>query len=246
VVFLSEAFTRPKVMRFLAKAGFSQSYSYFTWRNTKAEIEEYFTELTKTDAREYMRVNLFANTPDILSEYLQRGGRPAFQVRLILAATLGASYGIYSGFEICENLAVAGTEEYVDSEKYEIRIRDWDRPGNIKELVARVNRIRHANPALHGDWSLAFHQTDNSELIAYSKQSNDGANVILTVVNLDPFNLQHGWVRLTAGDRPVPPGQPYVMHDLLTDERFELRREWNYVRLEPGVRPAHVFRLETA
>jgi starch synthase (maltosyl-transferring) len=232
-------------MRFLAKTGFSQSYSYFTWRNTKDEIAEYFTELTNTDVREHMRVNLFANTPDILSEYLQRGGRPAFQVRLILAATLGATYGMYSGFELCENFAVAGTEEYVDSEKYEIRVRDWDRPGHIKELVARVNQIRHENPALHGDWSLAFHPTDNPALIAYSKQSADRTNVLFMVANLDPFNMQHGWVRAPMADWPIPPGRPCIMHDLLTEERFEWRGEWNYVRLEPGVRPAHLFRVET-
>jgi starch synthase (maltosyl-transferring) len=242
-VFLSEAFTRPKVMRHLAKVGFSQSYSYFTWRNTKAELEAYFTELTQSDVRQYMRVNLFANTPDILPEYLQRGGRPAFQVRLILAATLGASYGIYSGFELCENLAIAGTEEYVDSEKYQILVRDWDRPGNIRELVARVNQIRRENPALHGDWSLAFHQTDNADLIAYSKRTEDGSNTILTVVNLDPVNTQHGWLRVPLRDWRVTPGQALVVHDLLTDERFEWRTEWNYVRLEPGVRPAHIFRV---
>ncbi len=243
-VFLSEAFTRPKVMRHLAKAGFSQSYSYFTWRNTKTELVDYFTELTQTDVREYMRPNLFANTPDILSEYLQRGGRPAFQVRLILAATLGASYGIYSGFELCEDLAVAGTEEYVDSEKYEIRVRDWDRPGNIKELVARVNQVRHENPALWSDWSLAFHDTDNPELVAYSKQTSDRSNTILTVVNLDPFNLQHGWVRVPIADWHLAPDRPYTVHDLLTDERYAWRREWNYVRLQPGVRAGHVFRVE--
>ncbi len=243
VIFLAEAFTRPKVMRFLAKAGFSQSYSYFTWRNTKTEIEQYFTELTATDVREYMRPNLFANTPDILSEYLQRGGRPAFQVRLILAATLGANYGIYSGFELCENLAIAGTEDYVDSEKYQIRVRDWDRPGHIKELVARVNAIRHENPALHSDRSLRFHETDNGQIIAYSKRNEEGTNRLLVVVNLDAWNMQHGWVRMPPADWNVKPGRPCVLHDLLTDERFEWRTEWNYVRLEPGVRPAHVFRL---
>ncbi len=246
VIFLAEAFTRPKVMRFLAKAGFSQSYSYFTWRNTKAELEEYFTELTQTGVREYMRANLFANTPDILSEYLQRGGRPAFQVRLILAATLGASYGIYSGFELCESTAVAGTEEYIDSEKYQIRVRDYDRPGHIKELVARVNQIRHDNPALHGDWSLRFHETDNGQLIAYSKRSEDGSNTVLVVVNLDPFNLQHGWVRVPIADWHIAAAQPYMLRDLVSDEQFEWRGEWNYVRLEPGVRPAHIFRLMTA
>src|SRR5262249_759494 len=149
----SEAFTRPKVMRHLAKGGFSQSYSYFTWRNTREEIEEYFTELTQTRVREYMRANLFANTPDILHEYLQKGGRPAFEVRFVLAATLGASYGIYSGFELGENTPVrAGSEEYLDSEKYQIRIRNFDQPGSLSPLIARVNAIRHSHAALHRDW----------------------------------------------------------------------------------------------
>ena len=243
VVFLAEAFTRPKVMRHLAKAGFSQSYSYFTWRNTKAELVDYFTELTATSVREYMRPNLFANTPDILHDYLQRGGRPAFRVRLVLAGTLGASYGIYSGFELCENRAVPGTEEYLDSEKFQIRRRDWDRPGNIKELVALVNQIRRRNPALQWDWSLRFHQTDNEQLIFYSKQSPDGANVVLVVVNLDPFNMQHGWIRVPVADWGLPSDRIYEVHDLLSDERYRWRGEWNYVRLDPGVRPAHILRL---
>jgi starch synthase (maltosyl-transferring) len=192
VIFLSEAFTRPKVMRHLAKAGFSQSYSYFTWRNTREEIVAYFTELTATPVREYMRPNLFANTPDILHAYLQRGGRPAFQVRLVLAATLGASYGIYSGFELAENAAVReGSEEYLDSEKYQIRTRNFRDAGSLAELIARINAIRRDHPALHQDWNLAFHSTDNVELLAYSKRSMDGTDLVLVVVNLDPVNMQH-------------------------------------------------------
>src|SRR5262249_52605259 len=163
-----------------AKAGFSQSYTYFTWRNTRDELIHHLTELTATDVREYLRPNLFVNTPDILHAYLQKGGRPAFQTRLLLAATLGASYGIYSGFELCEAQAVPGTEEYADSEKYEFRKRDWHAPGNLNELIARVNQIRHQQPALHSDRTLRFHGTDNPQLIAYSKSAR---NLVFIVVN---------------------------------------------------------------
>jgi starch synthase (maltosyl-transferring) len=232
-------------MQYLAKAGFSQSYTYFTWRNSKEEITEYLTELTSTEVSEYLRPNLFANTPDILHEYLQRGGRPAFQVRLVLAATLGATYGIYSGFELCENRAVPGTEEYVDSEKYQIRRWDWNRPGHIKELIARVNTIRRENQALHGNRGLRFHRTDNDQIICYSKRTSDGASTIVTIVNLDPFRMQHGWVELPVAEWGLAQGR-YEVDDLLTDERFRWRGAWNYVRLEPGYRPAHILRLPRA
>src|SRR5213075_391591 len=169
VLFLAEAFTRPKVMYQLAKLGFTQSYTYFAWRNTKWELTEYFTQLTQSPVREYFRPSLWPNTPDILHPYLQHGGRPAFMTRLLLAATLGANYGIYSGFELAEGRAVPGTEEYADSEKYQFRKWDWDRPGHIKELVARVNGIRRQHRALHYDWTLTFHATDNPEIIAFSK-----------------------------------------------------------------------------
>src|SRR5262249_8668243 len=173
VLFLSEAFTRPAPMRYLAKAGFTQSYTYFTWRTTKAELTEYLTELTTSELREYLRPNLFANTPDILHPYLQHGGRPAFQARLLRAATLGAAYGIYSGFELAEGQAVPGTEEYADSEKYQFRTWDWNRPGHLKDLIARVNRIRRDYPALQADRPLRFHATNNPEIIAYSKTTPD-------------------------------------------------------------------------
>jgi starch synthase (maltosyl-transferring) len=245
VIFLSEAFTRPKVMRHLAKIGFSQSYTYFTWRNAKAEIVEYFTELTQTPVREYMRPNLFANTPDILHEYLQQGGRPAFEIRLVLAATLGATYGIYSGFELCENRAVPGTEEYLDSEKYQLRRWDWNRPGNITPLVTRVNRIRRENPALQGDRSLQFHETDNPRIVAYSKRTPDLSNIVLTIVNVDPFNTQQGWVQVPAADWKLD-ADGYVVEDLLSGERYHWRNEWNYVRLDPRHhRAAHVLRVVT-
>jgi starch synthase (maltosyl-transferring) len=257
VVFLSEAFTRPAVMRYLAKAGFTQSYTYFTWRNTKEELVEYLTELTTTGVRDYLRPNLFVNTPDILHAYLQTGGCPAFQARLLLAATLGASYGIYSGFELCEGRAVPGTEEYLDSEKYQVRHWDWDAPGHIKELIARVNTIRRAHPALHFNESLRFCDTDNPHIIAYAKSSRDGSDVIFTVVNLDPHHMQHGFVRAPIDlVRPAPPHHPaperpapesgdvfFDATDLLDGTNYVWRGEWNYVRLDPGVRQGHVLTL---
>jgi starch synthase (maltosyl-transferring) len=250
-IFLSEAFTRPALMRYLAKAGFTQSYTYFTWRNTKAELTDYLTELTATDVREYLRPNLFANTPDILHAYLQHGGRPAFEARLLLSATLGANYGIYSGFELCENVAVPGTEEYVDSEKYQFRKRRWNGPGHIQELIARVNGIRHHHRALQFDWTLRFHQTDNPELIAYSKSPPGGKtdDPLLMVVNLDPHHMQHGNVQVPAAwlrTAEARDSSPYVVHDLLDDAEYTWRGDWNYVRLEPGVRQGHILRFERA
>jgi starch synthase (maltosyl-transferring) len=239
VIFLSEAFTRPTVMRYLAKAGFTQSYSYFTWRNSKEELTDYFTELTATDVREYLRPNLFANTPDILHAYLQHGGRPAFEARFVLAATLGASYGIYSGFELCEGHALPGSEEYVDSEKYQYRKWDWNAPDSINELIARVNQIRRQRPALQYGWPLRFWTTDNPQLIAYSKSTPDLSDTIFTVVNLDPRHMQHGFVQC-----PEPPHSPFVVRDLLDDATYTWRQGWNYVRLEPGVKQAHIFSLE--
>jgi starch synthase (maltosyl-transferring) len=240
-IFLAEAFTRPALMRYLAKAGFSQSYTYFTWRTTAAELRSYLTELTTTVLREVMRPNFFANTPDILHEYLQHGGRAAFQVRLLLAATLSASYGIYSGFELCEYLAVRpGSEEYLDSEKYQIRVRDWNAPGHIKELIARTNAIRRAHPALQRNDTLQFHDTDNPDLLAYSKMDERGDEVFV-VVNTDPHRMQHGWVRM-RGDA-ASSGRPYVVVDLLDEARYTWRGEWNYVRLDPTERVGHLFAI---
>ncbi|HEY6507474.1 MAG TPA: alpha-1,4-glucan--maltose-1-phosphate maltosyltransferase, partial [Vicinamibacterales bacterium] len=243
IIFLAEAFTRPKVMGYLAKLGFTQSYSYFTWRNTKKDLEEYFTELTATEVREYFRPNLFANTPDILHAYLQDGGPAAFQARLVLAATLGATYGIYSGFELCERRAVPGTEEYLDSEKYQIRHWDWEGPGHIKELVAAINRIRRENPALQFDDGLRFHPVDTEQIIAYSKQSPDGANRVLVVVNLDPHRMQHGWVRVDPLALGAPEGAPFTMEDLLTGNRFTWQGDRHYVRLDPAGLHIHVLRV---
>ena len=240
-IFLAEAFTRPKVMRYLAKAGFTQSYSYFTWRNTKGEITEYFTELTGTDVREYMRPNLFANTPDILHEFLQQGGRPAFEIRLVLAATLGASYGIYSGFELGENVPVRlGSEEYLDSEKYQIRVRDFEQAGSLAELISRVNGIRHAERALQFDRGLQFHETDNPQLICYSKRAPEGGAPLLIVITLDPHHMQHGWIRVPLADWNLATEQPFAAVDLISDEHYTWRGEWNYVRFDPEYRVAHI------
>jgi len=242
-VFLSEAFTRPKMMYALAKVGFDQSYTYFTWRNTKRDLIDYVTELTRGEPAEFFRPNFFANTPDILPEYLQFGGRPAFQVRLVLAATLAASYGIYSGFELCESEALPGTEEYRDSEKFQVRPRDWQAPGNLRDLVRRMNEIRRDNPALQRNGGLAFHEVDNEQMLFYSKRSADGANVILVVANLDPHNVHHGWVEVPLAELELGERETYQLHDLIGGGRYLWTGSRNYVRLDPQSFPAHIFRL---
>jgi starch synthase (maltosyl-transferring) len=244
-IFLAEAFTRPKVMHRLAKLGFTQSYTYFAWRNTKRELTEYFTELAHGPGREYFRPNVWPNTPDILTEYLQFGGRPAFMARLVLAATLAASYGIYGpAFELAEHLPRApGSEEYLDSEKYQLRHWDLERADSLAGFIARVNKVRRENPALQSDWSLAFFPVDNDSLICYAKCTPDLDNVILTVVNLDPYNPQSGWVELDLGALGLDAHAPYQMHELLTGARFLWSGPRNYVSLDPARAPAHVFRL---
>jgi starch synthase (maltosyl-transferring) len=243
VLFLSEAFTRPAVMYHLAKLGFAQSYTYFAWRNTKAELERYFTELTRTEVAEFFRPNLWPNTPDILTEYLQTGGRPAFIARLVLAATLGASYGIYGpAFELCEaRPREPGSEEYLNSEKYEIRHWDLDRPDSLRHIIARMNRIRREQPALQADRSLTFHPVDTEALIAYSKHTEDRSSVVLVVVNLDPHHRQAGWVTLPLEALGLNPHEPYHVHDLLTGTRYLWSGARNYVELDPHGLPAHVF-----
>ncbi len=245
VIFFSEAFTRPKVRYRLAKLGFSQSYTYFAWRNTKQELTQYLTELTQSEVREFFRPNLWPNTPDILTEYLQHGGRPAFMTRLVLAATLGASYGIYGpAFELCENQPrERGSEEYLNSEKYEIRHWDWERSDSLSPFIGRVNRIRKENPALHSDWNLRFHAVDNEELICYSKQSDDLSNVILVVVNLDPHHTHSGWVDLPLEALGLEMDRPYQVHDLLTDAHYLWHGPRNYVQLNPAIVPAHILRI---
>jgi starch synthase (maltosyl-transferring) len=245
VILLSEAFTRPKVMYQLAKLGFTQSYTYFAWRNTKWELTQYFTELTQTEVREYFCPNLWPNTPDILTEYLQLGGRSAFMTRLVLAATLGASYGIYGpAFELCENRPrEPKSEEYLNSEKYEIKNWDIARPDSLKDFIARVNQIRRENAALHRDWSLRFHEMDNDQLICYSKRTDDLSNIVLVVVNLDPHHTQSGWVEFPLEELGIDPQKPYQMHDLLSDARYLWQGSRNYVELNPQIIPAHILRV---
>lgn len=245
VIFLAEAFTRPKVMYRLAKLGFTQSYTYFTWRNTGPELIRYFGELTATDVREYFRPNLWPNTPDILNEYLQFGGRPAFMVRLVLAATLGASYGIYGpAFELLEDRPrEPGSEEYLYSEKYEIRQWNRESPDSLREFISRINQIRKENRALHGDWSLRFHEVDNEQILCYTKQSEDLSNVIAVVVNLDPHHVQSGWVKIPVETLRLDPLESYQAHDLLTGARFLWHGERNFVELHPHTAPAHILRL---
>ena len=245
VIFLSEAFTRPKVMYKLAKTGFAQSYNYFPWRNTKWELTQYFTELTQSDVRDICRPNLWTNTPDILTEYLQFGGRPAFMARLVLAATLGSSYGIYGpAFELCESRPrEPRSEEYLDSEKYEIKHWDINRADSLKSLIGRVNRIRRETSALQFDHNLRFHKIDNDELICYTKQTDDAAEVVLVIVNLDPHHKQSGWIEIPIQELGVDPHKPYQVHDLLSEARYLWHGHRNYVELDPKAIPAHIFRI---
>jgi starch synthase (maltosyl-transferring) len=245
-IFLAEAFTRPKVMYRLAKLGFTQSYTYFAWKNTKAELTEYFTEITQPPVSEFFRPNLWPNTPDILNEHLQRGGRPAFIARLVLAATLGANYGIYGpAFELIENLPVRdGSEEYLDSEKYQVRVWNRNDPKSLKGLIRRVNSIRRDHLALQHNYGLTFHVTDNPMLIAYSKTSEDRGDKILVVVNLDPVNRQMAWVNVALREFRLADGESYEMNDLLTDRKYIWQGSRNYVELNPAVLPAHIFRVE--
>lgn len=246
VIFLAEAFTRPKIMYRLAKLGFTQSYTYFAWRNAKWELEQYFTELTSDPVREFFRPSLWPNTPDILTEYLQRGGPPAFMIRLVLAATLGASYGIYGpAFELGENRAAApGSEEYLDSEKYQVRYWDLDAPHSLAEFIARVNTIRRENAALQQDRTLRFHRVENDQLIAYTKAAK--GNTVLTVVNLDPHHRQNGWLDLDLDAIGIDVDRAFQVHDMLTDSHYEWWGARQYVELDPYVVPAHVFRVEQA
>jgi starch synthase (maltosyl-transferring) len=247
VIFLSEAFTRPKVMHRLAKLGFSQSYTYYTWRNTKHELTEYFTELSRGPGREYFRPNVWPNTPDILPASLQQGGRAAFMARATLAATLAASWGIYGpAFELLEQQPVrAGAEEYLDSEKYERRVWDLARADSLADFIAVLNRARRDNPALHSDTGLRFLPVDNDQLIAYMKVSADGTNVIVCVVNLDTQNTQSGWVEVDLPALGLEPQQAYQMHDLISDAHFMWNGPRNFVILDPHQCPAHVMRLRT-
>jgi len=240
-IFLSEAFTRPKMMKALTKAGFNQSYTYFTWRNSKRELIEYFIELTQTEMSEYFRPNLWPNTPDILPFVLQDGGRPAFMIRVALAATLSPLYGIYSGYELCENEALPGREEYLDSEKYQYKERDWNAPGNIKDWIARLNKIRKENRALQLYTNLRFHDAENDAILFFSKMTAARDNIILVVVNLDPHREQNSFVYVPIENFGQMESDVYQVQDLLSGATYTWRGRRNYVELDPDIQSAHIF-----
>ncbi|HEX4320115.1 MAG TPA: alpha-1,4-glucan--maltose-1-phosphate maltosyltransferase [Acidobacteriaceae bacterium] len=249
-IFLAEAFTRPHVMYALAKKGFTQSYTYFTWRNTKQELQSYLEELIQPNVSDYFQPNFWPNTPDILHKSLQEGGRPAFVQRVILAATLSANYGIYGpAYELCENapaLPATGkteSEEYMDSEKYAIRQRDRDAPGALTSLITALNRIRRANTALQSNQSLHFHLADNPSLLVYSKSTRDFENTILVAANLDAFREQAGWIELDLAELGLSAEEQFEVEDLLTGTRYAWRGRRNYVALNPQIQPAHIFRI---
>ncbi len=247
-IFLAEAFTRPKIMSLLARVGFSQSYTYFAWRQGKDELQEYLEELTQTEMVEYFRPNLWPNTPDILTEQLQVGSRAMFLSRFVLAATLGANYGIYGPpFELLEHAPrEPGSEEYLDSEKYEIRHWDLDRSESLAPFIGHINRIRRANPAFRNQRSLRFHPIDNDRLLAYSKHDETAGNTILVVVNLDDEHEQSGWLSLDRDALGVLPGEPLALEDLLVGTRYRWNQEREFVQLDPTSSPAHIFHIQTA
>jgi starch synthase (maltosyl-transferring) len=242
-IFLSEAFTRPKMMQALARVGFTQSYTYFTWRNSKPELESYLREISTPPLADYFRGNLFTNTPDILPELLQQGGRAAFQQRLVLAATASAVYGIYNGFELCEGRARPDSEVYDDSEMYQHKVWDWDRPGNIVDLVSRVNRIRHDNPALHRSTGLRFLRVDHEQLLCYVKQTPDRSNTILVALNLDPRQPHAGLLHMPLGDLGLDPTTPLQVEDLLTGQATTWTQPTHWLHLDPTDCPVQILRL---
>ena len=242
-IFLAEAFARPKTMYTLAKLGYNNSYTYFTWRNTKKELTEYCTELFHTEIGEYYRPNFWPNTPDILSSYLATGGRAAHEIRLVLAATLSSAYGLYGPpYEHVDNNQHPDREEYANNEKYEVRTWNWNDPDSLQPLIRRINRIRHENPALQYMRNIQFHDIDNDHLIAYTKEKDD--NLILCIVNVDPHNAHSGWISLPLEDLQLPADEPYEVHDLLGGDRYHWVGATNFVRLDPGALPAHVFQIK--
>jgi starch synthase (maltosyl-transferring) len=242
-IFLSEAFTRPKVMKRLAKLGFTQSYTYFTWRNSKAELTEYLTELTRTEAREYYRPNFFANTPDINPVYLQSSGRAGFQARLVLAATLATNYGLYNGFEVCEGRPLPGKEEYLDSEKYEIKAWDMDRPGHIREDIRLVNRLRRERPALQQFANLEFYNAWNDRILYYGKYTSDLSDFVLVAVNLDPHNPQGAHFEVPLWEFGLADEASIEVENLVTGDRFSWTGKVQHMLLDPRERPYAIWRL---
>lgn len=243
VIFLSEAFTYYEKLEELAKVGFSQSYGYFTWRNTKNELIEYFTKLTQSYLTKFLKMNLFVNTPDILPFILQTGGRPAFLMRIALATTLSSCYGIYNGYELCENTAIPSKEEYLNSEKYEYKVWDWDRPGNIKDYISKLNKIRKENKALQYYDNLIFCNSTDDNIISYTKISIDKENIILVVVNLDPHNVRDSRITFPLELFGIPSGEEFLVEELITERKFLLKEEEQFVRLNPFTTPAYIFKI---
>jgi starch synthase (maltosyl-transferring) len=245
VIFLAEAFTRPPMLQMLAKVGFSQSYTYFTWRNFKGELTDYLTELTRTSVKEYLRPNFFTNTPDINPPYLQTGGRPAHMIRLALAATLSSVYGIYNGFELCEATPIPGKEEYLDSEKYDYKVWDWDRPGNIKDFITKINAIRRDNPALHELDNLRFYPADDDNILFYGKMTPDRSNMVFICVNLDPFDPHVAELDFPLDAMGLRQGDTFQVEELLTGRKHLWRSAKQGVKLEPDVNPVEIYRIGT-
>jgi starch synthase (maltosyl-transferring) len=242
-VFLSEAFTKPNMMQELAKVGYTQSYTYFTWRNSKYELTEYLTELTQGPMKEFFRANFFPNTPDILPEFLQKGGRPAFMIRAVLATMTVPVYGIYSGFELCENSPVPGKEEYIDSEKYQFKGRDWNAPGNIKGYITQLNKIRKENRALRQYANLEIQHSENENILCFSKTTESLDDAILVAVTVDPYHQQTTFIHVPLSKFGITDSEPYIVEDLMTNERFVWTGSRNFIALDPHHRPAHIFRI---
>jgi starch synthase (maltosyl-transferring) len=244
IIFLSEAFTKPKMMQTLAKAGFTQSYTYFTWRETAAELRDYVTELTQGHMRDYYRANFWPNTPDILPRHLQHAGPAMFKIRAALAATLVPSWGIYSGYELCEGTPLPGREEYLDSEKYQLKDRDWNKPGNIKPFITRLNRIRRGHPALQTYANIAFVPSENDQILAWCKWSHDRSDLMLMVVNLDAHRRQETLLHVPVDLLGLPHGTPYEVEDVLFEETYTWRDSTNFVSLDPRTKPVHLFHVK--
>lgn len=244
IIFLSEAFTKPKMMQTLAKVGFTQSYTYFTWRESADELREYVTELTKGPMRDYFRANFWPNTPDILPRHLQHANPAAFKIRAALAATLSTSWGIYSGYELCEGVPLPGREEYLDSEKYQLKARDWNRPGNIKAFITRLNAARNGNAALQSYANIEFVTADNPNILAYVKWSEDRSNLMLMVVNLDPHNRHESNLYLPLDLMGIPWGTDFEVEDVLFEESYTWRDSTNFVALDPRTKPVHLFKVK--
>jgi starch synthase (maltosyl-transferring) len=242
-IFLSEAFTRPQIMYELAKLGFTQSYTYFTWRNTKAELESYLTELTTDSPKDFFRPHFFVNTPDINPYFLQRSGRAGFLIRAALAATLSGLWGVYSGFELCEATPLLGKEEYLDSEKYQIRVWDWNRPGNIIKEIALLNRLRRRNPALQSHLGLRFHAASNDNVTFFSKSTPERDNVVLVAINLDPFHSQEATIEIPLWDWGLPDRAMIEVEDLVTGTRFQWHGRHQAIRLDPYELPFAIWRV---